>query len=164
MKKILSALTIIFLITAVTANAQLREDLSYQPETYTTTLSSSQHTGGPGNWMNMLNMTMSHSYSMSFSSIGGQMQNINAYTNHMFFDVSDRLNAQLDISLLHSPFGNSFMTSNSNSLGAQIIVDQARIDYQLTDNATISFQFSQRPGYYGNGAYSPFNRMMRPWY
>lgn len=164
MKKILSALTIIFLTTAVVANAQLREDLSYQPETYTTTLSSSQHTGGPGNWMNMLNMTMSHSYSMSFSSIGGQMQNINAYTNHMFFDVSDRLNAQLDISLLHSPFGNSFMTNNSNSLGTQIIVDQARIDYQLTYNASISFQFSQRPGYYGYGAYSPFNRMTRPWY
>ncbi len=164
MKKILTSLTIIFLATAVVANAQLREDLSYQPETYTTTLSSSQHTGGPGNWMNMLNMTMSHSYSMSFGSVGGQMQNLNAYTNHMFFDISDRFNAQLDISLLHSPFGNNFMTNSSNSLGAQIIVDQARIDYQLSDNASISFQFSQRPAYYGYGAFSPFNRMMRPWY
>lgn len=165
MKKIITLLTIIFLATAVVAHAQLREDLSYQPETYTTTLSSSQHTGGPGNWMNMLNMTMSHSYSMSFSSIGGQMQNMNAYTNHMFFDISDRLDAQLDISLLHSPFGNSFMTNNgNNSFGAQIIVDQARIDYQLSDNARISFQFSQRPAYYGNGAFSPFNRMTKPWY
>lgn len=163
MKKILISLTVIFLATAVAANAQLREDLSYQPEQYTTTLSSSQHTGGPGNWMNMLNMTMSHSYSMNFSSIGGQMQNVNAYTNHMFFDVSDRLKAQLDVSLLHSPFGNSFMTNN-NSLGAQIIIDQARLDYQLSDNASISFQFSQRPAYYGYGAFSPFNRMMRPWY
>lgn len=163
MKKILTILTVIFLATAVVANAQLREDLSYQPEQYTTTLSSSQHSGGPGNWMNMLNMTMSHSYSMSFSSIGGQMQNMNAYTNHMFFDLSDRLKAQLDVSLLHSPFGNSFM-SNNNSLDAQIIVDQARIDYQLSDNASISFQFSQRPAYYGYGAFSPFNRMMRPWY
>lgn len=162
MKKILTFLLFIFLVTAVVANAQLREDLSYQPETYTTTLSSSQH-AGPGNWMNMLNMTMSHSYSMNFSSIGGQMQNINAYTNHMFFDVSDRLKAQLDISLLHSPFGNSFM-NNNNSLDAQIIVDQARIDYQLSDNASISFQFSQRPAYYGYGSFSPFNRMMRPWY
>lgn len=164
MKKILTTFTIIFLVITVAANAQLREDLSYQPEMYTTTLSSSQHTGSPGNWMNMLNMTMSHSYSMSFSSFGGQMQNLNAYTNHMFFDISDRLDAQLDISLLHSPFGNNFMTNNSNSFGAQIIVDQARIDYQLSDNASISFQFSQRPSYYGYGAFSPFNRMMRPWY
>ncbi|MDZ7718581.1 MAG: hypothetical protein U5K72_07165 [Balneolaceae bacterium] len=164
MKKILTSLTIIFLATAVVANAQLREDLSYQPETYTTTLSSSQQTGGPGNWMNMLNMTMSHSYSMSFSNFGGQMQNMNAYTNHMFFDVSDRLKAQLDVSLLHSPFGNSFMTNNSNDFGAQIIIDQARLDYQLSDNASISFQFSQRPAHYGYGAFSPFNRMMRPWY
>lgn len=161
MKKISITLAIIFLVTAVAANAQLREDLSYQPEQYTTTLSSSQHSG-PGNWMNLLNMTMSHSYSMNFSSLGGQMQNINAYTNHMFFDVSDRLKAQLDVSLLHSPFGNSFMTNN-NSLGAQIILDQARIDYQLSENASISFQFSQRPAHYGYGAFSPFNRM-RPWF
>lgn len=163
MKKILTSLAIIFIVTAAVANAQLREDLSYQPEQYTTTVSSSQHSG-PGNWMNMLNMTMSHSYSMNFSSIGGQMQNLNAYTNHMFFDVSDRLKAQLDVSLLHSPFGNSFMMNNSNDLGARIIIDQARIDYQLSDNASISFQFSQRPAYYGYGAFSPFNRMMRPWY
>lgn len=162
--KTLTFLAVILFGTAIIANAQLREDLTYQPETYTTTLSSSQDTGGPGNWMNMLNMSMSHSYSMSFSSIGGQMQNLNAYTNHMFFDVSDRLKAQLDISLLHSPFGNNYMSNNSNSFGSQIIVDQARIDYQLSDNASISLQFSQRPSYYGYGAYSPFNRMMRPWY
>lgn len=145
------------------ANAQLREDLSFQPEQYTTTVSSSEHSG-PGNWMNLLNMTMSHSYSINFSNFGGQMQNINAYTNHMFFDISDRFNAQLDVSLLHSPFGNSFMTNN-NSLGTQIIIDQARIDYQLSPNASISFQFSQRPAYYGHGGYySPFFNRTSPWY
>lgn len=161
MMKFITTLLLVFLTTALIANAQFREDLSYQPEEYTTAVTSSQHSG-PGNWMNLLNMTMSHSYSMSFSSYGGQMQNMNAYTNHMFFDVSDRLKAQVDVSLLHSPFGNSFM-NNNNSLGTQIIIDQARLDYQLSPNARISFQFSQRPAYYGHGAYSPFNRMS-PWY
>lgn len=161
MMKFLTTLFLVFLTTALVANAQFRDDLSYQPEEYTTSVASSKHSG-PGNWMNLLNMTMSHSYSMTFSSYGGQMQNMNAYTNHMFFDVSDRLKAQLDVSLLHSPFGNSFMTNN-NSLGTQIIIDQARLDYQLSPNARISFQFSQRPAYYGHGAYSPFNRMS-PWY
>lgn len=160
--KFLSTLLFLFFATVLVAHAQLREDLSYQPEQYTTTLSTSPNSATPGNWMNLLNMTMSHSYSMSFSNFGGQMQNLNAYTNHMFFDVSDRLKAQLDVSLLHSPFGNSFMDTN-NSLGTQIIIDQARIDYQLSPNAHISLQFSQRPGYYGYNRMSPFHRMS-PWY
>lgn len=166
--KFTTSLILVFLTTAVLANAQFREDLSYQPEEFTTSVSQSQNSGSPGSWMNLLNMTMSHSYSMTFSNFGGQMQNVNAYTNHMFFDVSNRLNAQLDISLLHSPFGNSFM-ANNNSLQTQIIIDQARIDYQLSDNAQISFQFSQRPAYYGYGPYgfgtrySPY-RSRSPWY
>lgn len=162
--KFISTLLFLLLSTVLVANAQLREDLVYEPDQYTTTVSSSERSGAPGSWMNLLNMTMSHSYSMTFSNFGGQMQNINAYTNHMFFDISDKFDAQLDVSLLHSPFGNSFMTNN-NSLGAQIIIDQARIDYQLSPNASISFQFSQRPAYYGYG-YRPYSRYGRfsPWY
>lgn len=149
------ALTLIFLTSAM-AEAQLRQDLNPYPEEYTATVSQAPQQSSVGNWMNMLNMTMGHSYSMTFSNFGGQMQNLNAYTNHMHFDISERLNAQVDVSLLHSPFGNSFMNPN-NSLGAQIIVDQARLDYKLTDNAHISIQFSQRPGYYGSG-YNSFGR------
>lgn len=161
MKRI-SLLAIVFFATAVIAEAQFRKDLTYNPEEYTTTLSHQGSQGSVGSWMNLLNMTMSHSYSMSFSNFGGSMQNMNAYTNHMFFDISDRLNAQVDVSLLHSPFGNSFM--NNDNLGTQIIIDQARLDYRLSSNAMISFQFSQRPAYYGFGPYgrsphySPYNR------
>lgn len=156
MKSIL-LLIVIFLTSAVTAEAQFRKDLTYQPEEYTTTLSHQGNQGAVGSWMNLLNMTMSHSYSMSFSNFGGRMQNMNAYTNHMFFDISDRLNAQVDVSLLHSPFGNSFM--NNDNLGTQIIIDQARLDYRLSSNAMVSFQFSQRPAYYGFGPYgrNPFH-------
>jgi hypothetical protein len=145
-------LAVIFLTTAFIAEAQFRKDLVYDPDEYTTTLSHQGNQGSVGSWMNLLNMTMSHSYSMTFSNFGGRMQNMNAYTNHMFFDISDRLNAQVDVSLLHSPFGNSFM--NNNNLGTQIIIDQARLDYRLSSNAMISFQFSQRPAYYGFGPYS----------
>lgn len=149
--KTTSLSAIIFLACTLVAQAQLRQDLVYQPEEYTTTLSHSGSNGTVGSWMNLLNMTMSHSYSMTFSNVGGQMQNLNAYTNHMFFDISDRMDARLDISLLHSPFGNSFM--NNDNLGMQIIIDQARIDYRLSSNARISLQFSQRPAYYGFGPY-----------
>ena len=148
-----SILAILFFSMTLIAEAQLRKDLAYQPEEYSATLMHSGNQHSPGSWMNLLNMTMSHSYSMNFSNFGGKMQNLNAYTNHMFFDISDRVNAQLDVSLLHAPFGNSFM--NNDNLGTQIIIDQARVDFKLSSNSSISFQFSQRPAYYG---YSPYGR------
>lgn len=146
------------------AEAQFRNDRSPYTEDVSATWTQDNRQYTPGSWMNLLNMTMSHSYSMSFSNFGGKMQNLNAYTNHMFFDISDRLNAQVDVSLLHSPFGNSFM--NNDPLSTQIIVDQARLDFKLSSNSSISIQFSQRPSYYGynpygfgGGFYSPHRRL-----
>lgn len=163
MMKTGSLLAILFFSVTLIAEAQLRKDLVYQPEEYSASVMHSGNQNGPGSWMNLLNMTMSHSYSMNFSNFGGQMQNLNAYTNHMYFDISDRMKAQVDVSLLHSPFGNSFM--NNDNLGTQIIVDQARFDFKLSSNSTISIQFSQRPAYYGMSPYgrgsgfSPYQRM-----
>lgn len=150
MMKSVSLFAILFFAVTLIAEAQMRKDLAY-PEEYSATLMHSGNQNAPGSWMNLLNMTMSHSYSMNFSNFGGQMQNLNAYTNHMFFDISDRVNARVDVSLLHSPFGNSFM--NKDDFGTQIIIDQARLDFRLSSNSSISLQFSQRPSYYG---YDPF--------
>ncbi|MEX2602060.1 MAG: hypothetical protein WD355_10450, partial [Balneolaceae bacterium] len=105
------------------------------------------------NWMSMLNMSMSHSYSMNFGSVGGQFQNLNAYTNHLYFDLSDNLDAYVDVSFLHSPFGNSFMTNQQNSLGGRILIDRAQLDYQISENSRLSIQFSQRPSYSPFGHY-----------
>lgn len=165
--KILFSFALFTLSVTMVAEAQFRQDLNRDFDDYSATVTHTQ-SNSVGSWMNLLNMTMSHSYSMSFSNFGGQMQNMNAYTNHMFFDISDRIDAQLDVSVLHAPFGNSFM-STDNSLGAQIIIDQARIDFRPSENTRISVQFSQRPYYssfgpYGFGNhYSPFNRRSS-WY
>ncbi|NBB76304.1 MAG: hypothetical protein GVY02_02900 [Bacteroidetes bacterium] len=158
--------TVIFLAFTLSAEAQFREDLAHEPQEFTTSVQTDRNSGQPGSWMNLLNMSMNQSYSMSFSNFGGQMQNLNALSNHIYFDVSDRFQAQVDVSLLHSPFGNSFM-NNENTMGAKIIIDQARLDYRISDNATITLQFSQRPGHYGYGPYgNMFSRMNRlsPWY
>lgn len=154
--KFFASLILILTFTVLVAEAQLREDLTYQPETVSGEVSHT-HNSSTGNWMNMLNMTMSHSYSMSFANFGGQTHNLNAYTNSMFFDVSDKFDAQLDVSLLHSPFGNSFM--NSDNLGTQIIIDSARLDYKFSENTRITLEFSQNPYRSSFGNYnSPFSR------
>lgn len=165
MKFLTTVLLIMFLGVSV-ADAQLRDDLN-PPNDYTGTVSHAS-SSSPG-IMGLLNMTMGHSYSMTFANIGGQTQNLNAYTNSMFFNISDNLDAQVDVSLLHSPFGNSFMTNND--LGARVILDRARINYQLSDNSSISLEVSQRPSYYSpyggygldRGMYSPFDRRST-WY
>ncbi|WP_069130688.1 hypothetical protein [Rhodohalobacter halophilus] len=156
--KFLTTLIIIFSFTALVAEAQLRKDLQHQPEEYTGAVTHTHQASSPGSWMNLLNMTMSHSYSMSFTNFGGQTHNLNAYTNSMFFDVSDKLDAQLDVSVLHSPFGNSFM-NNTNNLGTQIIIDSAKIDYKFSENTRLSIEFSQNPYRSMYGGYnSPFRR------
>jgi len=140
--------------SAAQSHGQFRDGVQSYDE-YSATVATTPGNNAVGDWMNLLNMTMNHSYSMSFSNYGGQMQNLNAYTNHMNFDISDRFNAQFDVSVLHSPFGNSFMGAQ-NDFGAKIIIDQARLDYRISDNAHISVQFSQRP-YYNRG-YGMFDR------
>lgn len=164
--KFIVTFTALFFCLTIVADAQLRKDLGNHHDDFggavTHTHDNSEST--IGSWMNMLNMTMSHSYSMNFSNFGGEMQNLNAYTNSMHFDVSDRVDAQVDVSVLHSPFGNSFMGGDRNSMNTQIVIDQARIDYRISDNTRISFQFSQNPYYssYGRGGFgnhnSPFSR------
>lgn len=147
--KFFALLFSITIFTVSLANAQLREDINGSSE-YSGVVSTNSQTSS-NNWMSALNMTMNHSYSMTFSSFGGQTQNINAYTNSMRFDISDRLDAQLNVSFLHSPFGNSFLSNES--IGSRIIIDSARFDYQLSENAAITVEFSQRPY-----RYSPFGR------
>lgn len=112
-----------------------------------------------GSWANLFNMKMSQSYSMTFSSIGGQYQNINMFTNTMQFMFSDKLTGRLDVSLMHSPFGGSFSNNlYGNNIGAKIFIRNAELNYQLGPNSHITVQFQQHPysmmnpwsGYYGN--------------
>lgn len=145
-----SFLLIFFALNAV-ANAQLREMES----------KSSDYTGpivkenSAGNFSNLFNMEMNHSYSMTFSSIGGQYQNINAYTNTMHFFFTDDLTGRVDLSLLHSPFGGSNM--NNNSMGTELIIRNAELNYQISDKSNISLHFQQIPSYEMNPwSRSPF--------
>lgn len=97
---------------------------------------------------NLFNMQMHHSYSMMFSSYGGQMQNMNAYTNTMQFFFSDKLTGRVDLSLLHSPFGSSYM-SQDKGLGTEFIIRNAELNYELSDKSSIRVQFQQVPNNYG---------------
>jgi hypothetical protein len=109
---------------------------------------------------NLFNMQMDHSYSMMFSSFGGQFQNMNAYTNTMRFFFSENLTGRVDLSLLHSPFGNSMMSPNANNgMDTRFLIRNAELNYQINDRSNIRIQFQQVPGY-GYGM-SPWSSRMR---
>lgn len=158
------ALLLALVIGSSDSQAQLREDLSNSNSfTGSVIKTNDQHQNtnlGLGGLIEDFNM--SHSYSMTFSSMGGNYQNINAYTNTMHLKFSDDLTGRVDLSLLHSPFGSRTMYGNNKGLNSEILIQNAQINYQISENSSISFQFRQTPASnstygYGTGSmYSPF--------
>lgn len=133
----------VFGLTAISF-AQLREDANNNSGLSGPIMKQNPSEGA--DFGNLFNMQMDHSYSMMFSNFGGQAQNVNAYTNTMHFFFSEDLTGRLDVSMLHSPFGNSFM-SNSNAMDTQFMIRNAELNYQISDKSNIRLQFQQVPGY-----------------
>lgn len=130
-------------------HAQLKGDLMAPPQRIDARVTHGIGTGRIGDWANLLPVTMTHGYSMTFGSFGGRYQNLNAYTNSLQFDFSDRFQANVDVALLHSPFGGSVLMQNQNPMGMRFVVENASLSYKLSENVRFDVCFSQTP--YGNG-------------
>ncbi|MCP9291712.1 hypothetical protein [Gracilimonas sediminicola] len=169
MKKLFTLTFAFAIIYSVQLSAQLREDLPRYND-FSGPIINSQ-TSTVQTWLNDFfqnNVTMSHSYSMSFGAVGGSYQNVNAYTNTLNFMFTPDLTGRVDVSFLHSPFGGSDFVNTNNNLGGQVLIRNAELNYKISDNARIQLQYQQLPagyGYhnpYGFGAYG-YNRF-NPWY
>lgn len=151
MKKIFIPTFLFTLLISATAFGQLRQDLS-NPYDYSGPIVN-RNAPTVQNGLNRFfsRIEMSHSYSMNFSSFGGSYQNVNAYTNTLSFDISPRMNGRVDVSFLHSPFGGN-LAQGQNSFQNQVIIENAELNYKISDKAFIKFQYRQLPaGYYGYG-------------
>lgn len=158
MKNILLVAGLIIIMLCVSADighTQFRDNVTTP---YTTTgkivkENTQSKTNLFGNW----SMQMSHSYSMSFSSFGGNMQNINMYTNSMDFYFSEKLTADVDISFMHSPFSSNLSPlEGSSAFNGKVFINNASLNYEINDKTSITVQFRQMPynsayGYYGMG-------------
>ncbi len=113
---------------------------------------------------NIRNVRMQNSYEMTFSSFGGKFYNENIFTNTLFMDFTPRLSGRLDVSIAASPFGNGLITRNNKP---RVFIRNAQLNYKLSKNSSIHFQFSEipyaspympygYPGYYGNPFYDGF--------
>ncbi len=105
--------------------------------------------------------SMNHSVSMSYSAFGRQGIALGVYTNQMAYKFSNKLNVELETSLVTSPY-NTFGEAFTKSING-IYLNKAQINYKPTKNMSFSLRFSRLPYYnnYGNYGYefgySPFN-------
>jgi hypothetical protein len=102
------------------------------------------------------NLFMRQSYSMSYSSFGGQGLALGRYTNSMMYKISPTLDAQLDVSLQHSPYS-TLPRSLQNSFTG-VFLDRAQINYRPAQNVLLQVSYRQLPWSYYYG-YSPLNSM-----
>ena len=157
MKQLLFSLLFSILLIGL-AQAQLRDDLS-KPYDYSGPIVN-RNSPTVNNALNRFfnSVEMSHSYSMNFSSFGGSYQNVNAYTNTLTFDISPRMNGRVDVSFLHSPFGAN-LAQGQSSFQNQVVIQNAELNYKISDKAFIRFQYRQIPaGMFGNDPYNRFGR------
>jgi hypothetical protein len=161
MKK-LSFLLLLFVFSTQIIHAQYRADLPGYYDYTGPLINERAPTVQSGLDRFFSSVKMSHSYSMNFNSFGGNYQNVNAYTNTMQFQLSERMNGRVDISFLHSPFGGNQNFAGANNFQNQVIIRNAELNYKLSDNAFIRVQYQQLPRGFGYG-YNPygFNRFNR---
>lgn len=90
----------------------------------------------------LVDFQMGHSYEMTFGSLGGTSYNQNMYTNTMHLFFNDRLTGRVDLSVLHSPFGNGIHSSQEN---AQFLIRNASLTYNFSNNSHLTVSYRQLP-------------------
>jgi hypothetical protein len=99
--------------------------------------------------LSLNNFSMNHSYSLSYASFGSNGLALGVYTNSMFYNVSDNLNIQADVSLVHSPYS-SFGQDFQNSING-IYLSKAAINYSPWKDFKINIQYRNIPNTYYQG-------------
>jgi hypothetical protein len=171
MKKLLTLTFIFTLFLSLQLSAQLRDDLPSYNDFSGPVINNQEAT--LQTWLSNFfqnNVTMSHSYSMNFGSVGGSYQNVNSYTNTLNFMFTENLTGRMDVSFLHSPFGGSNFVDTNNNIGGEVLIRNAELNYKISDNAHIQLRYQQLPSSYGYNPYgygfSPYgyNRFGNSWY
>ena len=102
------------------------------------------------------NLFMRQSYSMSYVAGGGQGLALGRYTNSMEYRFSDKISAQVDLSLQHSPY--STLPKNLQNSLTGLYLDRAQLNYRPAPNVLLQVSYRQLPWAY-DGWYSPFGMM-----
>ena len=141
---------IILLAFSFTAFAQYRDNGLNKPE-IKDGITNNNSSGNFLGFFNPDNFLMRHSFSLSYTTFGGNGITLGTYTNSMFYKLMNNLNVQADISMTYSPYS-SFGKDSQNRLSG-IYLSRAAINYTPFKDMHVTFQYRNLPY---NGYYSPF--------
>lgn len=104
----------------------------------------------PSNVQNMVGLfgldpnkfTMSHSYTLSFGSFGGNSMTQGIYLNTMQYQISNPLTMYLQLGFIHRPFADF---GQQNFGKHDFFVSGAGLEYKPSENFKVQFEFSQQP-------------------
>lgn len=85
--------------------------------------------------------SMHHSYSLTYSSFGGQGISQGLYLNTMNYQFSNPLSMQVRIGYLHQPFGGSDQSTGVN----KVFLERAMLQYKPSESLTIKVDYRQIP-------------------
>lgn len=134
--------TLFFFVFLVSVNAQFKSDLDKKIDLTNGMIKSPTSSFVLG-FINPNNLTMNHSFSMSYMAGGGNGLALGVYTNSLFYKVSDNMNFLLETSIVNSPYS-SLGPNASNSING-IYISRAQLNYKISENSSISLQFSNDP-------------------
>ncbi len=109
------------------------------------------------NFLNPNNFKMKHSVSMSYSAFGGNGVALSTYTNSMAFRLTEKMNLEVDASIVASPYS-SFGKEHQKSING-IYLTRAQLNYKISKNSHLTIQYLNFPkdNYFNRlNNYSPF--------
>jgi len=162
MKKIVFLL---FLIYASVSFAQLKEDVDKPLDIKSGIISKNQGSTSTQQFeikdetknsflgiFNPANLTMHHTFGMSYSNFGSGFMTLGVYTNSLAYKFTDNLQFAMDASIVNTPY-NSFGSDFSKQING-VYITKALLNYKISDNANISVEYRMLP--MGLGL-NPFN-------
>ncbi len=98
---------------------------------------------------------MSHSYSLSYYSMGRQGGSMGLYVNTMSYQLADPLKMSVSVGYLHQPFGGPVKHNDGKG---EVFLESARLEYKPADNMSITVDYRQMPKSFQSPyyPYSPF--------
>ena len=131
----------------------------YQDNSPTVSESLRMPTGYSGGFIlgliDMSKIEMRQSYSMGFSSGGGQSGSYGMYLNNILYPINDKVILNLNLGYVHNPFA-SFQTPSPAAFQGRFI-GSGEINFFPTENTRFQFSISNLPRY-GVDPYYRFRR------
>jgi len=134
---------ILLVLVPVLGFAQLKKDA--EKPNISSTLSTSTHDNSFLGFLDPSRMTMQHSVSMAYMSVGGIDMVLNTYLNTMQYQFTDKLFLTTKLGVMTSPYNS---LPGENALAQSQIFGGAEIRYFPSKNTAISLSFESTPYYY----------------